>query len=120
LAPALALHDGCRSALDGQHASAYRAAAAQRPPSIKRVIEELSMSASDPEMPASAATPPLIEPTAAWLAAVELTFDAADLTGVQALRVRFASDRQRLAAMELGNAEPLPILIAPRSQEVSE
>jgi hypothetical protein len=54
------------------------------------------------------------EPSALLLAAAGLSMDAADLAGVRALRARFAADRQRLAAIDLRDAEPLTVVVPPR------
>jgi hypothetical protein len=55
-----------------------------------------------------------IQLSAALLAAAGLTFDAADLAGVRALRTRFAADRQRLMSINLRDAEPLTVVAPPR------
>ena len=55
------------------------------------------------------------EPGALLLAAAGLSCDDADLAGVRALRERFADDRQRLAAIDLRDAEPLTVVTVPPS-----
>lgn len=61
-----------------------------------------------------------IDLSAALLAAAGLTCADADMAGVRALRARFAEDRQRLTAIDLGDAEPLTIVVAPTPMAEAE
>jgi hypothetical protein len=51
---------------------------------------------------------------AVLLREVGLALSDTELTGVRALRARFAADRRRLAAIDVGDAEPLTVVAPPR------
>jgi hypothetical protein len=75
-----------------------------------------SDSASDVHAHANGCAMPPSDTVHVLLGEAGLSPGAADLAGVSALRARFAADRQRLAVIDLDDAEPLTVVVPPRTE----